>query len=71
MDKYLDKPEQALLFQGDMSGYQGMNGVELKSVLEDAEEKFMKWLYHTQFELSYEVVEYFLQRGSRKSHVYV
>lgn len=68
MDKYLGKPEQALLFQGDMSGYQGMNGVELKSVLEDAEEKFMKWLYHTQFELSYEVVEYFLQRGGEAAY---
>lgn len=62
MDKYLSKREQALLFQGDMNGCQGMNGVELKSELDDAEEKFMEWFYRTQFELSYEVVEYFIRR---------
>ena len=60
--QYLSKREQALLFQGDMNGYQGMNGVELKAELDDAEEKFMEWFYHTQFELSYEVVASFLQK---------
>lgn len=69
MDKYLSKPEQALLFQGDMNGYQGMNGVELKSELDDVEEKFMEWFYHTQFELSYEVVEHFLQRGGDTTYL--
>lgn len=62
IEKYLNKQEQGLLFQGDINGYQGMNGVELKSELDDAEEKFFEWFYHTQFELSYEIIVHFLQR---------
>lgn len=62
IDHYLSKQKQALLFQGDISGYRGMNGVELKNELDDAEQKFIEWFYHTQFELSYEVVELFLQK---------
>lgn len=63
IDRYLSKSEQALLFQGDISGYRGMNGIELKNELDDIEQKFLEWFYHTQFELSYEVVEQFLQKS--------
>lgn len=69
MDKYLSKHEQAFLFQGDMSACQGMNGMELKEELEDVEGKFMAWLYHTQFELSYHVVEHFLQKNGDTTYL--
>lgn len=62
LDKYITKSEQALLFQGDMTNYRGMNGAELYLQLEGIEQKFQEWFYHTQFELSYQVIEYFLQK---------
>lgn len=61
IEKYLNEQERALFFQGDMAGYQGMNGMELKQELDDMEQKFMKWYYRTRLELSYDVVEHFLQ----------
>lgn len=60
MNKYLSKEEQMLLFRGDMSTCQGMNGVELDEKLDDLTSQFQKWFDDSQFELSYEVVEHFL-----------
>ena len=54
MDKYLNRAEQLFLLQGKADGYAGMNGVELINSLEDAEQRFLEWYYHTQFEMSYE-----------------
>ena len=61
MDKYLNRAEQLFLLQGKADGYAGMNGVELINSLEDAEQRFLEWYYHTQFEMSYEIVEHFLK----------
>ncbi|WP_455673403.1 hypothetical protein [Phocaeicola sp.] len=61
--KHLNEQEQALLFRGEMSGYRGMNGVELEEVLVGLEQKFQEWLYHSQFELSYEAVVHFLREA--------
>lgn len=60
MDKYLTKQEQRFLFQGDMSGCLAMNGVELSEKLNQLATQFQQWLYQTQFELSYGVIEKFL-----------
>ena len=62
MDKYLNRAEQLFLLQGKADGYAGMNGVELINSLEDAEQRFLEWYYHTQFEMSYEIVEHFLKK---------
>lgn len=69
LDKYLTKHEQALLFQGNMTEYRGMNGAELYFELEDIEQKFQEWFYHTQFELSYQVVECFLQKEGNTDYL--
>lgn len=60
LSKYLNEQEQALLFLGNMDGYQGMNGIELKEELDNIGDKFQQWLYRSLFELSYEVVTEFL-----------
>lgn len=39
-----------------------MNGVELINSLEDTEQRFLEWFYHTQFEMSYGIVEHFLKK---------
>lgn len=62
MDKYLSKAEQLFLSQGKADGYAGMNGVELINSLEDTEQRFLEWFYHTQFEMSYGIVEHFLKK---------
>lgn len=60
MDKYLTKQEQRLLFQGDLNGCVDMNGIELSEKLNQLTTQFQQWLYQTQFELAYGVVEQFL-----------
>ncbi|MDR0835912.1 MAG: hypothetical protein LBN11_04945 [Tannerella sp.] len=44
IDRYLDKSEQKMWFQGDFSAYAGMNGGELKDVLDDIEKRFGIWM---------------------------
>lgn len=68
LDNYLTKHEQALLFQGDMTDYRGMNGAELYFELEDIEQKFQEWFYHTQFELCYQVLACFLQKEGNTAY---
>ncbi|MDR3094054.1 MAG: hypothetical protein LBU62_05365 [Bacteroidales bacterium] len=43
IDRYLSKSEQKLWFQGDLSGYAGLNGIELKEEMDDIELRFGKW----------------------------
>ena len=50
------------MLQGKADGYAGMNGVELINSLEDTEQRFLEWFYHTQFEMSYGIVEHFLKK---------
>lgn len=59
MDSYLNKQEQKLLFQGDLSTCQGLNGIELDDRLNGLEDKFQQWFYKTQFELYYDVIYHF------------
>lgn len=59
MNSYLNKQEQKLFFQGDMSTCQGLNGIELDDRLNGLEDKFQQWFYKTQFELYYDVIYHF------------
>lgn len=56
MDRYLSEREQKLLFQGDQTGYSGMNGIELTEILDRLTDSFMKWYYDSQYEISYEII---------------
>ncbi|MDR0835812.1 MAG: hypothetical protein LBN11_04435 [Tannerella sp.] len=58
-DKYMSKTEQALWFQGDMSAYRGMNGMELKAELDDIENAFFLWWSRNVYEESFNAVRYF------------
>lgn len=56
IDKYLNESQQRLFFQGDMTNYQGMNGIELNETLNDLENKFMEWYNESNYELCFDAV---------------
>ena len=53
---YLDANELALWLRGDMSAYPGLNGVELKEVLDNVDERFWKWYSRNVYEIYFEVI---------------
>ena len=59
MENYLNTTEQKFFFQGDMSAYRGMNGLELKDVLDDLESRYMEWFTRTMYEENYRVIAHF------------
>jgi hypothetical protein len=50
IDEYMNKDEQKLWFQGDISAYAGMTGMGLKDRLDDMEEKFVEWFFRNVYE---------------------
>jgi hypothetical protein len=63
LEEYLNKSEQLFYFQGDISAFKGMNGIELKEMLDDIEERFLKWYNRSIFEESYDIVLHFSDAG--------
>ena len=59
MDQYLNIDEQMFYFQGDMSAYRGMNGLELKEELDDIETRFLKWHTRSMYEECFDIIMYF------------
>lgn len=51
IDRYLNDDQQRLFFQGDMTHYQGMNGIELNETLSNLEGKFMEWYNESIYQL--------------------
>ena len=56
MEEYLNKDEQKLYFQGDMSAYKGLTGIELKEVLDGIEERFLEWYNRSSYEESFQMI---------------
>ena len=67
IENYLNEQEQRLLFQGDQSGYQGMNGIELNDKLNDITERFMKWYDESLYELRFETLEEWEAKSGNKA----
>ena len=65
MENYLNKTEQQFFLQGDMSAYRGMNGWELKELLDDMESRFMEWFIRTMYEENYKVITHFAEADYR------
>ncbi len=59
MDKYLNEAERKLYLQGDLSGYRGMSGFELKMELDGIEDRFMKWYIRNLYEECFEIIHYY------------
>lgn len=59
LDGFLTPEEQELWLNGDTRGYAGLNGIELNDILDDIEKKFWKWFSRLQYELCFEVIEYY------------
>ncbi len=66
MDKYLNETERRLYLQGDMSGYSGMTGMELKEELGDIETSFMKWYTRSVYDMYFDVIEYFAENDQSR-----
>lgn len=69
LSRYLTAPEQALWLQGDMKGYQGMNGIELKGVLDDLEKSFLQWYTRSMYEISFNIVQHFDSLSEDKQYL--
>ena len=60
LKNYLNESEQKLWFQGDDTAYRGMNGLEMKEVLDRLEGQFVQWYNRSLYELSLEVMRPFI-----------
>lgn len=60
LKNYLNESEQKLWFQGDDTAYRGMNGLEMKEVLDRLEGQFVQWYNRSLYELSIEVMRPFI-----------
>lgn len=69
MGAYLDEEQMALWFRGDMSAYRGLNGVELKEKLDEADEAFWKWFGRSLYEIYFDVVSKFAAQGPYASRL--
>jgi hypothetical protein len=56
IDRYLNKPEQKLWLQGDLSAYAGMNGIELKEEMDNIENRFWKWVTRNVYESTFDAI---------------
>ncbi|NDV83612.1 hypothetical protein D0T87_16700 [Bacteroides sp. 51] len=52
LSSYLTDKEQHILFQSDMTVFEGRNGYEMYSTLDGLSIKFEKWLQHCQYEIA-------------------
>lgn len=66
IEQFLNKQEQRLLFQGDLTDYQGMSGLELNDKLNDLTERFMKWYDESLYELRFETIEEWESKSGNK-----
>lgn len=69
IDTYLTPQEQQIWFRSVEGAYRAMNGMELKSQLDDMEKNFWKWWIHTCFEISYDVVAYFDSLSGKSPYI--
>jgi len=65
LEEYLNKSERKFYFQGDMSAYKGMNGIELKEELDDIETRFLKWYNRSMYEESFDVILHYSESDFR------
>ena len=68
MDEYLNETEQKFIFQGDMSGYKGMSGWELKDKLDDIGNKYLEWYNRTMYNEYFEAITYYAGLTGNKYH---
>ena len=61
IDQYLNADEQQCFFQGDMSAYRGLNGMEIKDELDELENKFLQWYAHSIYEEYIDAICHFAQ----------
>lgn len=69
LDNYLNKEEQRLFLQGDLSGYGGMNGVELNDLLDELSKKFSEWYLRSRYEIAFNSVSEYMGRVGDASRV--
>jgi len=76
IENYLNESEQKFYFQGNISAYKGMNGLEWKEMLDDIETRFLKWYNRSTYEECFDVImryaelEYRLKLPTIKDSLY-
>lgn len=65
---YFTDEEQQILFQSDMTAFEGRNGIEMYNILDDLSIKFEKWLQHCQFEIAYSALTLELRRTGENTY---
>lgn len=61
ISEYFTEQESKLWFQGDFTAYKWMNGIELKNILDDIEQKFMNWYAKNMYEISFNIIKNFVE----------
>ena len=69
LEHYLNKQEQELLFQGDLTRTRGMNGLELNDKLNDLTDRFVKWYNESLFEIRFETIEEWEAKSGNKTFI--
>ncbi|MDR3141324.1 MAG: hypothetical protein LBU37_06340 [Tannerellaceae bacterium] len=69
IDKYMNKDEQELWFQGNFSAYPGMTGLELKHEMDNMENKFLEWYTKNVQEAYFDVICDFEKRLGNSRHI--
>ena len=56
MEQYLNKEEQKFYLQGDLSIYRGKNFWDLKELINDLDDQFMRWYSRTLYEECFDII---------------
>jgi hypothetical protein len=69
IDKYMNRGEQKLWFQGDFSAYSGMTGLELKDKMDNMENRFLEWYSRNVQEVYFDIICDFERRLGDSCHI--
>jgi len=70
IDDYMSKDEQKLWFQGDMSNYKGMNGMELNDKLNDIEKKYLTFYARNFYESAWYAIDSVKQKTADTAYLF-
>ena len=65
MADYLNQDERKFFFQGDLSAYKGLTGMELKELLDDIESRFLAWYNRSIYEEYFQIILHFTDADFR------
>jgi hypothetical protein len=70
IDDYMKKEEQKLWFQGDLSNYKGMNGIELKEKLDEIEKEYLNFYARNFYESAWYAISSVKQKSEDTAYLF-